>query len=259
MQVSINRRDLSSKPERIYKYMDFNGAVNLLKNGCIKFSNPQAWATTDPYETKVVSGKYRFGNGKCFPFPLKDDIYVSCFTEQYSCEAQWKSYAKQGSKMPCIQFQFNMQKLIDAIESTGAMMVYGKVAYYETNSFCKAVCDCFSSNVAKSAFLNISKGITMNRLKYVAKPLLVKRMAFAYENEWRFMLTADDVYDPYGLVYIPNLLDAVERIIIGPCSDASAFNKVKDELTTLTANHNITIQESYIRKQSKGVTIFNID
>lgn len=231
-------------PKIIYKYLTLNSALKLLQNNTLLFSNPAAWQ--DPYEKKVVEAKFVV-DGKTLDFPLKDKVFAACFTEQYSCEAQWRAYA-YGKKDVVVELAFDMGKLLNALLQMDTVPAFGKMKYCRTVEFSKEVTSCLKSKVAKKALLS-KKWDSINNLKYTLRPLYLKRVAFAYENEWRIFLTELDLFSSSGLQTIPNLCDSIDSIIIGPCKDNVQFNKAKSKIIRFLPN--VTIHQSYIRKEGK--------
>lgn len=238
-----------SKINKLYKYMTLDNAIKVLSDSYLRFSYPASW--NDPYEKKALEGKYIINN-KNVNYPIKDKFLATCFTEQYSCEAQWKMYS-YNKRQPCVEFIFNKDKLLQAFEKMGAHVFIGKVEYCSTKEFSKKVCDCFKSITSKKTFM-AKNPLKPDNLKYILRPMYIKRQAFAYENEWRVILTNDDIYDSDGNVSIPNLIDCIEGIVVGPCKDYNEFQSVKSKLYSL--NSNLIIHESYINKDSKRTMTF---
>lgn len=255
--VYINRPIGSAKAKKkyLYRYMDYEKAISLLRGEKLKFSELREWKNNDPYETVVIDGKYTI-DGKSYEYPLKGKVYAMCFTEQYSCEAQWNAYGKKTKRQqkPYIEIKFDCTALISALEAMDAVPFFGKVSYFETNCFKQTVLECFKSKEAKIALKNKVK-LTQKRLKLLLRPLLIKRIAFAYENEWRLFLTDDDIYSSNGLQTIPGLKNAIEGVIVGPC-DETVFEQVKKEMSQYISEERI--HQSYLRKQKKTCS-FNLD
>ena len=224
--------------------MTLDNALKLLSTSSLKFSSLTSWK--DPYEKKVIEAKYIINNNK-ISYPIKGKFLATCFTEQYSCEAQWKAYSG-NKRQPCVEIFFNKEKLLEKLDETGAYSYIGKVEYCATKVFSQKVSSCFNSNAAKKAFLSKAP-MKPNNLKYTLRPIYIKRLSFAYENEWRLILTNEDIYDNDGIVNIPNLLDCIDGVVIGPCKDQTEYLSAKKKLENyIPSNH---IHESYLRKVGK--------
>lgn len=262
--ISINcpeRKVHSTNDKFLYKYMDLQFAINLLKDEELYFSAPTNWK--DPYEQKVINGCFHIDSSKhSIKYPLKDRIFACCFTELYSCEAQWKMYKSSKKNEPTVEIQFNKEKLLKAIELTDRVAFIGKVKYYNTGDFSEAVANCFRSKAAIKSLTKKDPRST-DDIKCILKPMFIKRRGFEYEQEWRIIITDEDVYcndsfSTYPKVDIPGLVDCVERIIIAPVTDKndSAVDDIKKTLSKYIDPKKISVSSLY--KGSKRTSIFNI-
>ena len=220
-----NNEDKKSflRQRHIYKYMNMENALNSLQDNYLYFQVPSEWE--DRFEKWLYEADYsQLPNGSTF----SPKIYACCFTLSKECEAAWNTYTygnKTGLASRGVQFVLHRKKLRKCFEkyasSQASTTFYeGKVNYKysrflienmhkpSTNETINTLHNLYFNNFYKSKYLFA---------------LLLKRPAFEYENEIRFLL--EDMTDckkdanRSKIVQI-NWSDIIVRIIIDEsCTD----------------------------------------
>lgn len=196
-------------PKVLYKYIPLNYALQLLQDNTLYFSNPTSWK--DRYEKKVILGKWVV-NGIKQSYPLKDKIYATCFTSEYSSEPQWTMYLSNHSQAKlseAVEICFDFDKLRNLLAPHD--VYFGQMKYHRQHELRQYVAACFQSKVARKAFTS-KNPLAKKNIRYLLRPLLFKRKAFAYENEWRLFIDASKLN--HSCLYVPNIKDAINEIII---------------------------------------------
>ena len=166
--------------EFLYKYMTLDSFMRFIKEGKIMFQEPTGWK--DQFEKRFYNADYsKLGKRKNVP----RELYATCMTETKDCEAPWKVYANDDKVFgKCVQIKIKLaefkQQVLDYISPKGWNAYEGKVSY--------------ALNQAHILKLHM-KGTpyhkpffqSFNLEKFLAL-LLIKRPAYEYENEVRFLI-----------------------------------------------------------------------
>lgn len=208
----------SSLP-KLYKYLQWDYAIELLDRSSLYFSNPRDW--NDRYERKVLEGKYAVDNKKSMDYPLKDKVFATCFTSEYSCEAQWKMYLHDNARKNniAVEIEFDREKLFAELMLHHKDLYYGEVVYYPQNCFRSFVEKCLGTKAGMKA-LKAMNPLSPNTLGTLLRPLLFKRMAYSYEKEWRLFIT-EELLSKNNRLYVPNLIECIDCVIVD-------FSKLSD-------------------------------
>ena len=206
---NMTRTDFLSK-KLLYKYMPLERALDLLKNQRLWFANPTIWK--DPFEKRFIENKYVIG-GVQKDFPWKDRVYAMCMTQTATSEAYWNAYANNDIG---ISFKFNRQALLTELErisnANGVRIYIGKVEYQKTSDI--------KRDLSKNPFLfdGGSPISTIGKEETKVRLLLLKRIAYRYEDEIRFFIVRDKkanligTYLSYG---VPNT-SIIDTISLDP-------------------------------------------
>lgn len=242
----------------LYKYMPWDFALSMLKNDCLYFSNPCDWR--DRYEKKVLNGKFSIKESKARSYPLKDVIFATCFTSEYSCEAQWKMYlpakpSNNATQNVVVEIAFNRKRLFEALSKMHKDIYFGKVVYYPQNELQSFIKKCFATKDAVKALLS-TQPLAKTNVIHLLKPLLFKRKAFAYENEWRLFVTAE-LLAKNNTLYIPDLKSCIDYIVVdfGKLSPSEGVLK-KRQLANVAPG--ISIRQTSLFDENSNVITFKI-
>lgn len=206
---NMTRAEFLSK-KLLYKYMPLEHALDLLINKRLWFANPTIWK--DPFEKRFIVNKYDIG-GVQRDFPWMNRVYAMCMTQTSTSEAYWNTYANNDIG---ISFKFNRQNLLAELErisnTNGVRIFIGRVEYQKTSDI--------KRNLSKNPFLNVG-GVPISNIgkeETKVRLLLLKRIAYRYEDEIRFFVVRDKTanikgtFVPFG---IPNT-SMIEAITIDP-------------------------------------------
>jgi len=155
--------------------MPLEFALGAINEKYIWLCNPALWK--DPFERRFIEAKYLV-NGKEVDFPLKGQIFCTCLTQTITSEAHWNNYPNGQIG---ISFKINRKKLLQALDvySSDYEIYVGRVEYIKSSELKKKLSDI--DHINKIHPFRIS-----NRMLQI-KMLLLKRIAFQYEDEIRIL------------------------------------------------------------------------
>ena len=205
--VNITREEFLSK-KLLHKFMPLEYALNTLEGKHLWFANPVTWK--DPFEKRFIEATYKDSKGKISHFAWKDRVFCVCMTETSTSEAYWNTYSNQSIG---IELKFNRERLLQALEILSAnnkMNIFiGKVEYMKTSDIKKPL---HSIPFAPPCNIKISTQECKARL------LLLKRIAYKYEDEIRIMIVKKDKLKNNGIYLDFNChhLDMIDSITLDP-------------------------------------------
>ena len=209
----------------LYKYMPLERVLGMLKTQTLWFANPTIWK--DPFEKRFIENLYEIG-GAQKPFPWKNRVYCMCATQTATSEAYWNTYSAGEVG---VSIKFNRAKLLDELKqiaAAGARIYIGKVEYLQTQII--------KGDLSKNSFLNPSgtpiKSLGTEELK--VKLLLLKRIAYRYEDEIRFFVVRDKAAKQDGTLLkynIPNT-ELIDSISLDPRIGENSIELLRREFET---------------------------
>lgn len=190
----IEEEHPKSKVRNLYKYMDLETALICIKNKSIRFVQPSEWP--DKYERHFYDADY---NEITVDPKVTPRLLACCFTTSKISEASWNTYryGKQGLGNKCVKFQLSRSGFRDFLRKDKRVeCTYEGFMDYSVSDFDIQHLHLKSSHLYSEIFSKpFDKGNYLSLL-------LLKRSAFNYENEFRFLLTLKkDVTDK--AIYIP--------------------------------------------------------
>lgn len=220
--------EASANPKGIenyfYKYVPYKEMLKEDSRNHLFFISPEQW--NDPWESLVLTGNYKIDKDKVCRHPLAGKVLATCFTSNYGSESQWRVYEQAESK---IMLSFNKTKLIDALKESKLHFFVGKVRYDTPQpKINKAIRFWAKENLRYFCEEKIITELRIEARKKLLEPLLIKRMSFEYEHEYRFFLIANDgkIKDN---VLIPNLSAAIGKVTLSPKAvDTLSIEKKKE-------------------------------
>lgn len=220
--VNITRQDFLSK-KLLYKYMPLERALDMFINHTIWFANPTIWK--DPFEKRFIENMYNIaGTPKVFPW--KDRVYCMCATQTATSEAYWNAYSADEIG---VSLKFNRETLLselDKIADTGYRIYIGKVQYQKTQDI--------KSALSGNTFLNPT-GQPINSLgkeDLKVRLLLLKRLAYQYEDEIRFFIVKDKAAKQKGTLlkfHVPHT-QLIDSISLDPRIGEHTLEMIRKEL-----------------------------
>lgn len=165
----------------LYKYMDLETALICLKNKTIRFVQPSEWP--DKYERHFYHADYTDLTDDYTVTPI---VWACCFTTSKMSEASWNTYryGKQGLGNKCVKFQISRSKFRDFLRKDNRV----KYTYEGFMDYSLSDNDIQRIHLKTSALYPsiFSGSFTLDKFLSL---LLIKRSAFNYENEFRFLIT----------------------------------------------------------------------
>ena len=190
----------------LFKYMPLEFALGTIKEKYLWFCNPVIWK--DPFEKRFIEAKYQVGN-KEVGFPLKGRLFCSCMTQTPTSEAHWNNYSKGQIG---ISLKINRESLVNVLKKyTNDYNVYiGKVNYIKTNDLKK--------KISEIPGIGTIQPLTLSNHELLIKLLLLKRIAFKYEDEIRIIIVKKHKTKENGikLDYTIKPYDLIDTITIDP-------------------------------------------
>jgi len=234
---------LASK--RVQKFLSLERALQLLETKKMWFSNPAKWP--DPFERRFVDGIYP-GNKK---FTWHERVYCICVTPIATSEASWKAYSEKDIAVKLEFDRTEFAKIIDTITTQPGVMdvFFGQMDYQRTRDIVKPLKQIIFSDGARPS-------ITSKLFK--ARLLLLKRKAFKYECEFRAIVVKNKKSPAEGIsVDIPNIIDLVKTITIGPTAGDNEYEMIKEYLISKYNFNPNQIMRSNLYRASRNPIIKN--
>jgi hypothetical protein len=180
---------------RVYRYASFAEAFRLISGGEWSFARPSEWP--DKYE-KHIAGEL-FDENRQF-----EDLvgFVKCVSFEYSSEAMWRTYSSAGG---LVRLSWSLADLLTTLQGAtwpDEGKVYVAPVRYLSAATLRAQVDSFKSTKPSS--------------QHAMRALLMKRDAFAFENELRisYFPAAKDQRKFITATAVPSGL--VDRILVDP-------------------------------------------
>lgn len=218
--INIDKERFLSKS--LCKYMPLERALDLLNNSQIWFANPTTW--DDPFEKRFIETKY-LEKGMKIDFPWKNRIFCVCMSKNPNCEAYWNTYAKKGLGICLVIDPVRLLAVLEDYSKKNNCSVYiGAVEYQETKVI--------KGSLNKNPFLG--KAFNLHSDDSKAKLMLLKRKAFEYEDEIRFIVVknAGTLEKGIKLNYSISNTDLVKVVKIDPragLNETALLKKVFDK------------------------------
>lgn len=203
--INIDEGEFISK-KMIYKYMPLDYAIETIKNRYLWFSNPEKWK--DPFEKRFINAKYLV-NKNLYDFPLKGKVFSTCLTQTTSCEAHWSNYANGQIG---ISLKIKRQQLLEILKcNTDDYDIYiGKVNYLRTDEIRK--------RLSEIEQIKDFSPLNLNNREMLIRLLLLKRVAFRYEDEIRIFAIKKNKTREHGVKISYSIMpnELIDTITIDP-------------------------------------------
>lgn len=195
------------KSKVLYKHMSLENALRTLNDKYLWFANPSTWK--DPFEKRFLEAKY-IKKGKEVDFNWKGKVFCTCLTQTQTSEAYWNVY-KQGNIG--IEFKIYRKKLLEELTKyDGTYKIFIGRAEYLKSSDIKKELRSIPFNPAIEADVKLNSDIFASRL------FLLKRVAFAYEDEIRIIVVKKNATKEDGIKihYDCDNTDLIHQILLDP-------------------------------------------
>lgn len=190
----------------LYKYMDLETALICLTNHSIRLVQPSEWP--DKYERHFYNADYSNVTTDTNVIPK---LWACCFTTCKMSEASWNTYryGKQGLGNRCVKFQISRSKFRQTLRKDKRIKnTFEGLMDYSVSDY-----DIQHLHLKSSHLYDICFGQQFSIEQYLSL-LLLKRSAFNYENEFRFMVTLKSADASEKLIFINidwgKLIESVE-------------------------------------------------
>lgn len=185
-------------------------------------------------------------------------VFATCFTSEYSCEAQWKMYLHNNARKSnvAVEIEFDREQLFNKLRQHHKDLYFGEVVYYPQNCFRSFVERCLGTKAGMKA-LKARNPLSPNVLGTLLRPLLFKRMAYSYEKEWRLFIT-EDLLPKNNCLYVQGLRDCIDCVIVD-FSKLSDIEKKKKRNLLQQYVSNDKIRETNLFQQNENVLRFKFN
>ena len=203
----------------VYRYMHYRWAEELILSKKVAFQNPQKWE--DPFERRFACGDY-----KAVGFAPKQMACLCVTTEHGENEAAfWRSFDPDVNR-DLVQLTLDFGALLKALDDFGRE--HNAMVYVEACDYSYTSEDLKSSG--KNSFLKDVQGLDDNTF---IKMMGLKRRAFKYEKELRFIIYGDNLPFDGNFVKVPYSDKLVRALKVSPCPDTGAFPLTDNIATAL--------------------------
>ena len=223
------------KPKFLYKTMPLEYFLKTPKKG-LWFAKPDTWE--DPFEKRFYSADHFTSNGSEIKNPFNNQFLCCCMTSIALSEAHWNIYSRDQIG---IQLKINREKFLSfLINLSPNFHFYIGNVKYQTQQI-------IEGPLSKNDFLGEKFDYRKN--EDLAKLLLIKRNAFEYEDEIRFIMMDKKrrSFESNGTALNSKknkFIDTIDAIKIAPkCPKEIAsllkkhFHEILPKSITVTQNH----------------------
>ncbi|MBQ7490042.1 MAG: DUF2971 domain-containing protein [Bacteroidales bacterium] len=209
----------------IHKFLPVESALDMLSKKYFWLADPKVWK--DPFEKRFIEASY---GGK--PFAWKDRVFCTCLTGTSTSEAFWNTYSKNEFG---VQLKIRREILLQvinnyAIRNPSYRIIIGRIEYKGTNDIVKSLSAIpFDPPLADT---------NPNSQYFKARLLLLKRIAYQYENEYRVIVVKDKktkelgIKMPFGM----SNEDLIDSITLDPNLKSNISSLFKSEFNRLMNN-----------------------
>ena len=201
----------------LHKYMSLEYALKTLSNKQLWFANPITWKKKK--KKRFIEATF-INNGKTTNFQWKNKVFCICMTQTATSEAYWNTYSNSQIG---IEFRINKDILFNELESIKNQydIFIGKVEYMKTADIRKVPL----SHIPFSEPVPV-----LNTPEWNARLLLLKRIAYKYEDEIRIILVKKSKTQENGinLNYNCTNTELIHSIILDPKLQDNTTEMLKD-------------------------------
>ena len=215
--INISKDEFLSK-KLLHKFMPLEYALETLNNQHLWFANPTTWK--DPFEKRFIEATYRGPSGETYKFAWKDRVFCICMTQTATSEAYWNTYSQHSIG---VELKFIRKKLLEVLEQLAENydIFIGKVEYMKTADIQKNL-----SNIPFNPQFNHN----IKTMECKARLLLLKRIAYKYEDEIRIMVIKKKMTKEKGIYidYACNNVEMIDSITLDPSLEKNVTKLLKD-------------------------------
>lgn len=232
--------------DTIYRIFSYDKFIKTLKSKKLCLVRTNKWQ--DPFENFLLNSMGQLENGTKVGFDsIRDKFYGQCWTQKKECDGLWRNYKEGDTSAIKVKSTVGklMEQFYDLTNKFHELSYFiGKVEYVSDDE----IVNYFKNEID---IMNFQSGVEF------AQTLLIKRLAFAYEEEVRIIFskpstdeidlaTVRNPWDNSDLFFVqidPNTL--FDEIEIDPWLSIDEFEKLKQEIISLGFTGRITRSSLY--------------
>jgi hypothetical protein len=175
--IDLNTINLN-QDDKIYRIFSLDKFIKTLENNSLCLVRTHKWE--DPFENFLLQSNGVLSDGTEIGFDvIRDNFYGQCWTLRRECDGLWRNY--KGTEPSAIKVKStvnNLMKQFYDLTNDFHMLSYfiGKVKYVSDNE----IEEFFRDEID---IMNFQSGVEF------AESLLIKRLAFSYEEELRIIFS----------------------------------------------------------------------
>ena len=223
-----------SLDQPIYRIMPAKYFCESVKNKRLLFVVPEKW--DDPYEAALLYGLQLEHHDADLAHTYKNAIVAQCWSVEKECDGLWRVYAKHignnCERVPYVQIQTTVRNFMLSIlcwddnRRTSGVLLGGSVAYAASQEILGRM-----RTLELCGFYGHADG-RLVKPHEVAEAYFIKRSAFKYEQEIRFVFIRGESFDgdifqtccsplDAGGIFMPYNPKCIERVILDPWTSKS--------------------------------------
>jgi hypothetical protein len=184
---------------QVYRYASLGEALLWLQHARTALARPATWP--DRYERHVAERLWQ--QPRC----MLPDVYLKCFSFEFSSEALWRTYAGHGG---VLRLGIRLRDLVAELNRVslprGARVMVGRCRYLDERDLQRALARLQAA---------LADGAPATELGMQA--LLLKRAGFAWENELRIAVLLPPERQPRAVLEVEGLrVDRLQSVQIDP-------------------------------------------
>lgn len=204
----------------LYKHLPLENALRTLKDKSLWFANPATWL--DPFEKRFLEAKYMRNDAEV-KFRWVGKVFCTCMSQTITSEAFWNTYSRGEIGIELRIYKEQLLEQLSRYDERYKIFI-GKAEYLKTDDIKKADLRSIPFNPT------IPTDMKLNSDEFAARLFLLKRKAFAYEDEIRIIIVKDSATKEkgVGLRYDCENTDFVQRIVIDPSIGDYTYDMLKN-------------------------------
>jgi len=211
--VNIHRSDRDRSVHRIISLARLFEIFEERVNTLVK---PILW--DDPFENFIQGIKGQLPSGQLVEFSQRYDFYGQCWSLSAGSDAMWRIYS--GDKQS-VRIKVRIKKLVESLVSAKGVVLVGKVRYLHPEELLTWA-------------RRIIRDSKQPDVRLIGRTLLVKRRAFAHEQEVR--LLCFNTWDGDGRLFRYRIKPDtfIENIVVDPRIPADKASTLIEEIREKT-------------------------
>jgi hypothetical protein len=208
---------VSDRNRSVYRIISLERLGELFEKRVNTLVKPMAW--DDPFENFVMGLKGQLPSGKTVEFAQRYDFYGQCWTLAAASDAMWRIYS---SDKRSVRIRVRLRNLVGTLAPRAlGIVIIGKVRYLRTKGLLN-----WAERVIRDA--------DVPDVRLLGRTLLVKRTAFAHEQEVRLLYFDPKGKQPKMFQYHVDPHTFVDEIVVDPRLSSDQATELIKEIRTKT-------------------------